>query len=150
MPPPNVPKATFNQILKNIPKPQLSAEGTLRFSFKYAQIPGSKPFSIAERDADYFIKVLERLVNLSGMKTSDFVGKKERSIRNHSVNWNDNRVSQKGFTCLNEATREQADPAAFQFSVSKVEHGRVVGFLIGDTFFFVWCDPDHALYPYQE
>jgi hypothetical protein len=36
---------------------------------------------------------------------------------------------------------------AWQFEITANEHGRVHGLLQDDTFFVVWIDPTHALYP---
>lgn len=35
----------------------------------------------------------------------------------------------------------------WQFQISANEHGRVHGFIIGRTFYMVWLDPEHLLYP---
>jgi hypothetical protein len=141
-----VPRPTFKQMAGAIPRPQIASPGTVRFSFKYAQVPGADPYAVGTREGRYFVKVLERLVSVSGMAADDFAGKKSKELRNHPVDFNDRRVGVKGFTCLNAVMREQADPKAFQFSVSANEHGRIVGFLIGDVFFVVWFDPDHKTY----
>ena len=39
-----------------------------------------------------------------------------------------------------------ADKMGWQFALSANEHGRVHGFLRGDTFYIRWLDPDHNLY----
>ena len=39
------------------------------------------------------------------------------------------------------------DQHGWQFALSANEHGRVHGFLVADTFFVRWLDPEHNLYP---
>jgi hypothetical protein len=43
-----------------------------------------------------------------------------------------------------ELGQEVTEP--WQFSASTNEHGRVHGFIIGNTFFIRWFDPEHKLY----
>ena len=49
-----------------------------------------------------------------------------------------------GFASLNQQLRGLE---AWQFQITRNQHGRVRGFLLEDTFFIVWIDPDHHLYP---
>jgi hypothetical protein len=39
------------------------------------------------------------------------------------------------------------DEVAAQFCLSANEHGRVHGIIIDDTFYVIWLDHDHRLYP---
>jgi hypothetical protein len=90
--------------------------------------------------------LLERLKAVSGRSVSEFRSQYEKSLRNHAVDFANGGLSEIGFTCLNEALREEAEPHAFQFSVSANEHGRVIGFFVGSVFFVVWLDWGHKLY----
>ncbi len=152
-----------------IPKPQRGAkplrdvvirrpseDGCMRFSFKHAQVPGQDPFLIPACEAQekshkckhsYFVELFRRLRDVCQMPESEFRNKYSKALRNHQVKFGkDDRLTSKGFDCLSEGLREQADPAAFQFSVDTHRFGRVIGFLIEDIFFVVWFDPDHQMY----
>ena len=45
---------------------------------------------------------------------------------------------------LNEQLRGED---AWEFEITRNEHGRVHGLLLDETFYIVWIDPDHNLYP---
>ena len=90
-------------------------------------------------------KLLERLKELSTWTRRRFVTNYEKSWRIHQIDWA--MVSQDSFcTGLRASPVEEHDFAAWQFALSSNEHGRVHGFLIADTFYLVWLDPDHRLY----
>ncbi len=57
------------------------------------------------------------------------------------VNWED--TTETGFGIPNE---EQLVEQPWQFPLTSNQHGRVIGFFIGNVFYVVWLDPDHRLY----
>lgn len=119
------------------PEPSL-----LKYSFQHLQTDHPR-FDASRKDASYFRTLLARLKDLSSIPVSEFRTFRGRTLRIHPINFADPRVSVRGFGI---PKGEQFDARAWQFSVSANEHGRVHGFLIGDTFFVRWLDPDHNLY----
>jgi len=94
-------------------------------------------------DGRYTRTLMERLKNLSGWRVSAFVGACSKTVRNHRIDWGSTSRPD-GFPNLNE--QYKAYPA-YQFSLSANEHGRVHGLIIDDTFYVIWLDCKHKLYP---
>lgn len=115
----------------------------LRFSFQYLDTT-HPAFDVRDREAAYFHQLLARLRELSGIGLAEFLSMRSSSLRIHRIDFERDRVSVKGFG-LHDILR--ADDRPWQFSLSANEHGRVHGFLVDDTFFIRWLDPDHKLYP---
>src|SRR4051812_27706232 len=117
---------------RHIQVPQLQGlqDETVVFSFKYLDC-GHPEFSYAGKDGSYFVKLIERIRDLSSWKISDLCSHKGKSVRNHEIDWNHPNISQKGFSVPG---RSDVDDKAWQFQVSK-SLGRVHGFVI-DTIFF--------------
>lgn len=121
-------------------------DGCLRFSFKYLHIPSDGKFSIGDRDAAYYLVLLDRLKSVSSHQCGAFRSGATGGLRNHPIRFGDDKsLTEDGFNCLNATLREEIEQAAFQFSLSTHEHGRVHGFMISDVFFVVWLDPRHEL-----
>lgn len=116
---------------------------TLRFSFKYLDT-AHPSFDTRGRDALYFHRLLTRLRELSGIRLAEFFSIRSSSLRIHRIDFERDRLAVKSFGLQDDL---RADDRAFQFAVSANEHGRVHGFLIDDTFFVRWLDPEHNLYP---
>ena len=134
--------------IRGVSIPSPAQDGTIRFSFKYAQFPrdGNK-FCIADRDATYFLALLGRLTNVCTMPSGEF-RTSSRALRSHPIRFGKNDgITEPGFECLPLRLRDEVENSARQFSVSANAHGRVHGFLIADVFFVVWWDPRHELYP---
>ena len=115
----------------------------LRFSFKFLDT-GDPRFRGLERDVGYFRVLLARLRELSAMHLSEFRTNRSGTLRVHRIDFRDGRVGVKGFGIRGG---EQYDRLGWQFALSANEHGRVHGFLVEDTFYIRWLDPDHNLYP---
>lgn len=111
----------------------------ITFSFKHLQT--NDKFSIGSKDANYFIKLIERLKNLSGIYALSLIQKGNSSLRCHQIRWHE--TTERGFSISNS---EIYNDLAYQFEISKSEHGRVHGFIIGRIFYIVWFDPFHRLY----
>lgn len=86
---------------------------------------------------------MQRLRDLSGWTVKAFTSHTDKSIRNHEHDWTETSRPD-GFSHLNAHYR--AYPG-WQFSLTANEHGRVHGIIIDDTFYVIWLDKDHALYP---
>ena len=113
----------------------------LRFSFQYFR--DDPEMCPGEYDCAYTQKLIERLQALSSWTVTQFTTKTDKGVRNHRIDW-DRTARPDGFAHLNQQLR---DSDAWQFSVSSNAHGRVHGLLIDSTFYVVWLDYNHALYP---
>lgn len=135
---------TVPSFSKSVPKPPpIRADEVIRFSFKYLDLISNEKFGIHRRGQGYLAKLLERLRDLSGITDGDSRTSRSSAPRAHEIDWS--RTSEPaGFRHLNPQLREIK---AWQFEITSNAHGRVHGFLIGDTFFTVWIDPAHQLYP---
>lgn len=129
--------------LGRIPPPQLPADTTLHFSFKYLDLdPGGK-FCISRCAGGYLSKFLERLRDICQITIQQFRTNHSSSLKAHKIDWE--RTSEpKGFQRLNEQLRAN-EP--WQFEITRNEHGRVHGILVDATFYVIWVDAHHLLFP---
>jgi hypothetical protein len=113
----------------------------LRFSFRYLDTD-HPAFDIGACHGGYFRLLLMRLRELSRLTPREFTSWRSGTLRIHPIDFAHDRVSVRTFGVpgLN------VDERAWQFSLSANEHGRVHGFLLEDTFYVRWLDPDHQLY----
>lgn len=135
-----IPRKSYQPKPQLIPNQQNPNAGYPSFSFKYTRLTHEK-FKIDDRDEKYFLKLLTRLQNLSQMKKQELVTSTSAALRCHTIDWRD--TSETCFGIPNEALIVDKP---WQFSISSNEHGRVMGFFIGDIFYVVWFDPNHDLY----
>lgn len=77
------------------------------------------------------------------MTVREFRSTHSKSLRIHEIKFDDPGVSVNG---LGIPGRDELDLDAWQFAVSANEHGRVHGFMVADTFYIRWLDPNHNLY----
>ena len=134
----NVPSTSHH-----IPRPPLPPDAIIRLSFKCLDLFSNGKFGIHRCRDGYLQKLLERLKDLSSLTQTEFRTSRSPSLRIHEIDWATTSEPD-GFTSLNEQLRALQ---AWQFEITRNEHGRVHGFLLEDTFFVVWIDPDHRLYP---
>lgn len=139
---PSVPAARGGQVAK----PVVPTEGFVQFSFKYAHLPSEGKFCINTREAEYFVRLVTRMREVSAMPTGDFLSKYSKALRNHSISFTETSEPE-GFSCLNATLRHETMGSARQFSIDRTECGRIHGFMVGDVFFVVWYDSEHELYP---
>jgi hypothetical protein len=125
------------------PAKELGGYTPLRFSFKHLDLYGKEKFSLTRCKDGYMEKLLCRLRDLCGLSVKDFRTNKSQSLKIHRITWSETSEVP-GFSSLNEQLR---GAEAWQFEVTKNEHGRVHGILLEDTFYIIWVDPDHCLYP---
>lgn len=119
----------------------LAESGEVRFSYKYLDVSHAK-FCIECQSPDYFIKLIDRLANVSRMTVNELrQPRNNKSMRSHSIKWPE--VTEDNFGIPNE---DEIVTEPWQFSVTTNEHGRIHGFIIGNTFFVRWLDPEHKLY----
>lgn len=114
----------------------------LRFSFKYFDASDAELCPPVFRD-NYTQTLMERLKALSSWTVQQFTGAQNKSIRNHTHDW-EKTSRPKGFQHLNEQLRSYQ---SWQFQLTSNAHGRVHGLLIGNIFYIIWLDQDHKLYP---
>jgi len=137
----------MGQIRKTVPpkdnkiKKATSTDVVMTFSFKFFDEKDEDvcPASFHET---YTQALMLRLRVLSSWPGEKFRGKMENNIRNHRIAWED--TARAGFS---RVSAEHKDTQAWQFAVEEHKHGRVHGFFIGDTFYIIWLDSCHALYP---
>jgi len=91
----------------------------------------------------YTQTLMERLKALSAWTLKEFMNSHSKSIRAHPHTWAET-ARPKGFQHVNEQLKSTP---SWQFQLSGNEYGRVHGFFIGNTFYVVWLDQDHKLYP---
>ena len=128
----------------SIPSPNLPVKQDTVFSFKYLDIK-SKKFSFREKKAIYYSTVIERLRDVNSMTPNEIQNPTNpKTLRCHSIDWAGTSCPTGFSSCLNE---QLCSNTPYQFSISKSEHGRVIGFMVDNIFYIVWFDPDHALYP---
>jgi hypothetical protein len=115
----------------------------ISFSFRYLNLKHAK-FNIDSKTTQYFIKLMDRLKDISSIEKSQLTGHagySGKTLRCHSIKWED--TTEKGFGLPNEDTVVEKP---MQFSLSANEHGRIHGFFVRSVFYIVWLDPEHKLY----
>lgn len=124
-----------------IPEVTIPPDEDLRFSFKHFDLSNPK-FHTDRCGHAYLEKFLIRLRDLCRIKVDEFRSNRTASLKSHRINF-ENTTETAGFSALNEQLRAEE---AWQFEITRNEHGRVHGLLVGGTFYVVWIDPDHLLY----
>lgn len=133
----NKTKVSSEGIVKRPPQ-----ENFLRFSFKF--FDNDDVVVCPKNFPNGYVQTLAlRLKELEGWTTADFQTKKNKTLRNHSHDWA-KTARPSGFSTL---PSEWKGHQAWQFCLSANEHGGVHGIISGDTFYVVWLDANHALYP---
>ncbi len=113
---------------------------TINFSFECVALTGDQ-FAL-ESVSDNILREL--------IKKMQYYGTIEpRHLRNydhhcHPIDWKDSRVTRTGFTHLDE--QKQAYPA---WQLNIVGIARMHGFFSENTFYIVWFDSNHELYPHD-
>jgi hypothetical protein len=128
---------------RHIPKAEAPVDAPLRFSFKLLDLYSNQKFRLDHCRDGYLDRFLCRLRDLCGLSVRDFRTNKSKALRAHRITWSETSEPA-GFSRLNSQMREEE---AWQFEITANEHGRIHGLLQDDTFFVVWIDPTHALYP---
>lgn len=124
-----------------IPLPKPPPPGKMKFSFEHFQ-PKHKTCKKASFHRYYPKKLLERLKEFEDWTTKQFANCiNNQHYRIHKIRWDDPGVKYSSF-----GLNEEYDAEAWQFSISKVQNGRVCGFFIYNTFYIVWLDPNHTIY----
>lgn len=120
---------------------QDSSKELLNFSFKYFQDSVEK-FPCVHDDSMYYPEVMRRLKALCTLKTQEIFSNRSSALRAHPITWRE--TSEKSFGIPAE---DEIVDTPYQLSIGANEHGRLHGFFIYNTFYVVWLDKNHALYP---
>jgi hypothetical protein len=117
----------------------------LQFSFRHLEKNHPK-FKIGDCQERYLRELISRLSDYSKLTVDEFVDQDNQEHR-HQIDFPD--TSEKnGFISAPDVDMDQlAYAQAWQFQVCDKTDWRAHGFLLGDTFFIVWLDPSHRLYP---
>jgi hypothetical protein len=135
---------------RGIPEPQevQTDQLPLKFSFKHLDLQNVK-FHCSKCSGEYFQKLLEILQRLSTWKVEDFVDENNDEHR-HRIYF-PATSEPNGFQNIPNVDSEQFGyEDGWQFGVYPMlrwNRWRVHGILIADTFFIVWLDPEHLLFP---
>src|ERR1700730_3334810 len=131
-------KSTPPSINKSIAEAKKSAEKNakelINFSLKYLQ-EGHEKFRYFPHEANYFIKLLERIRAISSSTKQELLSNRSTALRAHAINWIDSSE-----TCFGFPEEDQIVDTPYQFSIGANQHGRVHGFFIYNTFYIVWLD----------
>lgn len=126
---------------REIQKTKIDDVDNISFNFRRLKSEETK-FHYTSKDSQYFLKLVDRLKNLCTYSKKELVSNTSKSLRCHKINFSDPGCSEKSFGFLGDV-----DDDAFQVEVSANEHGRIHGYFVGSTFYVVWLDPKHELYP---
>jgi hypothetical protein len=127
---------------QHISAPKFPRDAEIYFSFKLLDLYSNVKFGLRHCGDGYWEKLLVRLRDVCGMRVDDFRGLPTKQVRNHPITFSETSEPD-GFKTLNGQLR---DKEAWQFEITKSEHGRVHGILIDEVFYVVWIDPCHNLY----
>jgi len=116
----------------------------LRFSFKYLDTTSAK-FSVTSAEPDYHAALLCCIKHFCGWTVDRFCDQNNQENRHIIVFSETSEIS--GFSSAVPEEQLQYSES-WQFAVDVKTLWRVHGFIIEDTFYIVWLDPQHALYPY--
>ena len=134
---------------ERIPIPRPAANDMpLRFSFKHLDIKHPK-FDPSKCCLDYFRKLFEVLQRFSNWRVVDFIDQNNNEHR-HIISF-ETSSELNGFQEIPAIDTEQLGyHEGWQFGVCPEDGGnrwRVHGILVDDTFYLVWLDEHHALFP---
>lgn len=119
-------------------------EQRIVFSFRFFDRFSEEAFNCGGTKDGWFIALIDQLKSFSNLKLKDFKSdpRRREQSRIHPLNWEELKYK----FDLDDDLFEQIESDCWQFAISK-GNGRVHGFLIHNTFFVVWLDPHHNLYP---
>ena len=114
----------------------------LLFSFKYYDETNSQQFCLSKFSSDQVRIAMERLREVSA-KTLNDVRQQRQFFHFHEVDWAQTTIKD-GF-----GNRELQQLQSFQFSLANVneQKTRVYGAMSETTFYVVWFDLNHQIWP---
>lgn len=145
----NIPKPQKPQQKKTLQKFHLSdnkrenlrerANERLCFSFIYLDIE-HEAFNLGKTDVSWFKSLLEVLKDVSDLNRNQLVVTHAKRFNSHGHNFDELPYKYN----FEDDFIEQVE--CRQFDISQA-NGRVHGFIVGNTFYIVWLDRHHNLYP---
>jgi len=126
--------------LKHVPESDLPSK-RIKFSFRYYDVTSDR-YCLSCWPRQEIRKTLGRLREI-GEKTYSEMCADGEVLHFHEVDWQQTTET-RGFPDHDAGTMPP-----FQFALLGVNHqkARVFGALSGDTFYIVWFDKDHRVYP---
>ncbi|HRP55877.1 hypothetical protein [Agriterribacter sp.] len=118
-----------------------SVSSLINFSLKYFDT-GNVKFPCSCWDGVYYLDLFSRIKDLCLLQKLEFTSNRSKTLRSHPIKWQETTENGFGFPM-----EEQIVDVPYQFSLSANDKGRVHGFFISNTFYVVWLDKNHALYP---
>lgn len=135
---------------KKIPEPQIpTGERPLKFSFTHLDMEKPK-FHHSKCSKAYFAKLLEVLQRYSRWRVNQFT-EQDHNDHRHTIDDFSETSEPDGFSHITADDLDQF--GYYRIWEIGVDPGvvyspwRTHGVLIEDTFYLVWLDPEHALYP---
>jgi hypothetical protein len=113
---------------------------TLQFSLKHLDTTNPK-IPLDDCTKEFWVNLVREIHRYSQF-TVDLFNDQNHEDRRHTIAFEETSEPD-GFKQLD--TDQLAYVQAWQFSIGR-ERWRVAGFLLDDTFYIVWLDPNHALY----
>jgi hypothetical protein len=138
----SVPEPANKSISEAKKAAEKRATELINFSFKYLDGTHDK-FIYTAHDSSYFCEIIDRIKSLSSTTKQELLSSRSSALRFHPIDWAETSVNV-GF---NFPRHEEIVDVPYQFAVSANESGRVHGFFILNTFYIVWLDKEHNLYP---
>lgn len=124
---------------------RIRAKERLQFSFRFLNIDNDA-FNLGSMEkrrtsicGEWFIELLKSFKSVSDINRDNLISQRQHYDA-HRHDWN--KLDYK-FE-FSEDFLEQVECIQYRISSS---NGRVHGFIIGNTFYIVWLDPHHNLYP---
>jgi hypothetical protein len=114
----------------------------LKFSFLHFD-HSDEEMCPAEFTPQYTQSLMRRLRAISNRTVEKFERNYDGTIKNHAHDWS-KTARPGGFGKLKGEFR---DLEGWQFCLENRGHGRVHGVMAGDTFYVIWLDLHHGLYP---
>ncbi len=111
----------------------------LLFSFRFFD-RNHKAFNLGGIEASWYVTILDVLKEVCQTNRNNLVNVLGKKYRAHRLCWEDTEFKFR----LKDAFMEQVE--CLQISASRAK-GRIHGFIVGNTFYIVWLDRHHNLYP---
>ena len=116
----------------------------VRFSFKHIDLQSTE-FGPAHCCQEYLRCLVERLRHYSQWPLEEFLDQNNQDNR-HMIDFRVTRFAE-GFPNVNLDQLQYHE--AWQFGLRRDRRWRVHGIVLGDTFFVIWLDPNHLLFPVE-
>ncbi len=152
-------KDSFSLDPDNSPEEKLKKSLSEHVSFSFAYLNfDNKKFTleldcIKQKKGKYLDKLLDRLKTVLSMTLANFKHRDQKfgPLKSHEINF-DTTTEKEGYTCIPDEQIRTSLPWQFALTtgspnIATNPMGRIHGIIIGNTFYIVWLDPDHLLYP---